>query len=202
MRKTMSDLNSDSPYQDDIDKAREMYFFWLCSVVRADEEFVALCDVLHRMEFTWTVDQDSNRFDDGIALRQEWYDIMEESGYFFPLDALDGPCSVLEMLVGLAERCERQILGDPSYGNRTYQWFWEMVRNFLIGNAIIVEDCTDENVSDGYLERVIDSMERVLAHDYAFNGEGGFFPLRYSRVDQRRVELWAQMNQYICENGF
>ena len=36
-------------------------------------------------------------------------------------------CSVLEMMIALAIRCEEHIMDDPDVGNRTGQWFWKDV---------------------------------------------------------------------------
>ena len=32
------------------------------------------------------------------------------------------------------------------------------------------------------------------------NGTGGLFPLKRPRVNQRRVEVWYQMSEYLMEN--
>ena len=43
------------------------------------------------------------------------------------------PCSVLEMMIALSMRCEEQIMDDPDIGNRTGQWFWDMIDNLGLG---------------------------------------------------------------------
>jgi hypothetical protein len=43
-------------------------------------------------------------------------------------------------------------------------------------------------------------INRVLERTYKPNGEGGLFPLKNTCKNQKRVEIWYQMNSYIHEN--
>lgn len=43
------------------------------------------------------------------------------------------PCSVLEMIIALAIRLEEHIMDDPDIGNRTGQWFWDMIVSLGLG---------------------------------------------------------------------
>ena len=40
----------------------------------------------------------------------------------------------------------------------------------------------------------------MLAREYSDNGHGGLFPLKNPKKDQRKVEIWYQMTEYINEN--
>lgn len=192
--------------KDEIEKARELYFQWLCMLVHLDEDetgncYIGLGDILHSMEFYSLNPMDENRIEDGLDLRTEWLNRMQESGYFFPETSLDyRPASVLEVLVGMAVRCENQIMWDPDYGDRTYIWFWDMLSNLLDGNHILSEQCTNETLSLEMADDVRYAVENFLERAYDFDGTGGLFPLRNPRRDQRQVELWTQMNQYMLEN--
>lgn len=145
--------------------------------------------LLHSMEFTYLMDLDENRAIDGCDLR---YRFAYECGYSGEdADELnDRPCSVLEMMVALATRCEEHIMDDPESGNRTGKWFFDMILSLgLIG---MHDDCFDAI----YAEMVI---LRFLRREYAANGCGGLFTLRYRSADMRRVEIWYQAMWYLDE---
>jgi hypothetical protein len=102
--------------------------------------------------------------------------------------SLDGPCSVLEMMIALAVRCEEHIMDDPNIGNRTGQWFWGMIVNLGLGAV------TDER----YDARLVDErIGRFLNRDYEPNGRGGLFTVRNCKYDLRDVEIWYQLCWYL-----
>lgn len=141
---------------------------------------------LHKTRFRYSIIQDKNRAEEGIDLRwrfalaQGYEDIYE--------DALTGPCSVLEMMVALALRCEENFMDDPRYGDRTAQWFWEMVVNLGLGPM------RDDNFDRLY---VIDTLERFLDRDYEPDGRGGLFTIRNCDRDVRTMEIWHQLCYYL-----
>ena len=45
-------------------------------------------------------------------------------------------------------------------------------------------------------------VDDVLLRRYDQSGNGGLFPLEMARLDQRKVQLWYQMNSYILEKGW
>lgn len=112
------------------DKIINEYFEWICKWVcdckyskRVSYRKLLMC--LHNIEFTYLIPEDVNRAIDGCDLRQRFSD---EKGYGCLLyDVLDNPCSVLEMMIALCIRLEEQIMDDPDIGNRTGQWFWDMI---------------------------------------------------------------------------
>ena len=113
------------------------YFDWLYDYVcegRVSDQisYRKLFGYLHSTEFTYIIERDSNRAYDGICLRRRFANHRYPSDYYNILDILDGPCSVLEMLVALAIRFEEEIMDDPRYGDRIKQWFWSMLKNMNI----------------------------------------------------------------------
>lgn len=145
--------------------------------------------LFYNTEYTWQLDMDENRAKDGLALR--WRFILDNPVYEQYLDLLDGPCSVLEMLVALALRIEETIMDDPAYGNRTSTWFWKMVVNLGIQGQF-----------DMHFERkrTLDCLTRWMNNDYEPNGKGGLFTLKHCDKDLRDIEIWVQANWYINEN--
>jgi len=170
------------------------YFEWMCQLV-CDEKYPKrlsyrkLLTYLNGVEFIYTIGLDENRYVDGIDLRYRFayersYDDSLITAY---LD--DHPCSVLEMMVALALRCEEHIMDDPYEGNRMGQWFWSMIVNLGL-------DSMNDNAFD---ERYVhDVVLRLLNREYKRNGEGGLFTVDHCKYDLRSVEIWYQMCWYLA----
>ena len=94
------------------------------------------------------------------------------------------------MMVALAFRAEEDIMDDNNYGNRTGQWFWNMIVTLGLGSM------SDEHVDMEYVNYV---MYRFLNRQYERNGKGGLFIIEDSRVDTRDMEIWIQFMWYLDE---
>lgn len=140
-------------------------------------EFTKLLMHLHRTEFTWTISRDQARAADGTDLRHR-----------FGFDYIDGPCSVLEMMVALAIRCEETFMDDPVIGDRTGHWFWDMVNTLGLGAQY------DARYNREYVDDVLD---RFLNREYEPDGRGGLFYIRHCDRDLRNVEIWYQFCWYL-----
>lgn len=171
-------------------KIVDEYFDWLCELVceKRDSEVISFDKLLwhlHHVDFRWSHPMDQNREMDGIDLRWRF---ARELGYLDIPDCLDGPCSILEMMVALALRCEEVLMDDPAYGNRTGQWFWTMIVSLGLGSE------TDAKYEKRYVNDVI---ETFLNREYEPNGKGGLFWIRNCGYDLRDYEIWFQLNCYI-----
>lgn len=171
---------------------KKRYFDWLYSKVSDRRyHYKSLCRELHDKEFVYVIPIDANRYEDGIDLR---YHFGRDHGIHdaeicAKLD--DRPCSIFEMMVALAIRCEEQIMHNPEVGNRTSEWFREM----LI--SLGIDMMTDEvGVDQLYFDDVI---ERFIAREYEPNGRGGLFVVDNPRHDMREVEIWYQAMWYLTE---
>lgn len=172
------------------------YFDWMYGLVYDDKYFKEssyrnLLKRLHEREFIYILDMDVNRAKDGINLR---YTFAQENDY---LDCAmiaeylnDRPCSVLEMMVALARRCELEIMTNYDIGDRTGQWFWNMLVNLGL------ESMDDFDYNELYVDDVID---RLLYREYEPNGDGGLFTVKYCKNDLRSVDIWYQMLWYLNE---
>lgn len=165
------------------------YFDWMYNLVcEGDMSYRKLFKVLHDVDFTYMIDMDGNRFDDGIDLR---YRFGSEQGYSERTVAryLDNrPCSVLEMIVALAIRLEEHIMSDPEIGDRTKKWFWLMIYNLEL------TEMDDDAFNEDYVVNVI---ERFLNREYGRDGKGGLFRIEQCKYDLREVEIWYQANWYL-----
>ena len=169
------------------DSLIEEYFEWLCEIVYGSNyskriSYDKLLIHLHETEFRYLIPRDRNCAEHGIYLRYRFADDLS--------DYIEGPCSVLEMMVALALRCEENIMDDPVMRNRTSQWFWEMIVNLGLGAMY------DERYDEAYVDDVI---KRFLNREYDPDGSGGLFRIRdvYFDADLRRVEIWHQLCWYL-----
>ena len=168
----------------------ELYLSWLYSqVAEIDEESPrrthwGLLKQLYKTEFIWLIPNDDNRVADGKELR---YEFLEEHG-FHEVDRewMELGCSFLEMLIGLSRRLCFEAGGSDR------GWFWHLIR------TLDIHRYTDDRRIPS--DRIEDILNTVIWRTYDRDGTGGLFPLRHSRRDQRRVELWYQMNSFLIEN--
>lgn len=171
------------------------YFEWMYNLVCNDQyynnrgmTYRKLLTRLHKIEFVYILEMDENRAIDGVEFR---YRFGYEMGYprnIIEQDLDIRPCSVLEMMIALAFGVEEHIMDDPSYGNRTGQWFWNMVVSLGLGKM------TDDNFDRNYVDDVIDIF---LRREYRPNGDGGLFIINNPRRDLRYVEIWHQCMWYL-----
>jgi hypothetical protein len=174
---------------------RKEYFDWLVSLVAANRHtdfrsFGRLLAYLHEVEFRWIISRDQNRAINGQELRWR-YAVEQNYDYDYAnyiLNELEGPCSILEMMVALALHCEEDIMDDPAYGNRAGQWFWNMIVNLGLGSM------TDDIFNQRQADRVIN---RFLNREYDPDGKGGLFRIRNCDYDLRDVEIEYQLYWYI-----
>lgn len=174
------------------DKITNEYFEWMVSLVSGNRfpksiSYRKLLTQLHNTEFVYSIPKDENRADDGIDLR---YRFSFLTGKGDISEYLDGPCSVLEMMIALSIRCEESIMDDPVIGDRTGQWFWEMITNLGLGS-----------MHDGQFDRryVKERLSRFLNREYEPDGRGGLFTVRHCNRDLRDVEIWYQLCYYLDE---
>lgn len=173
-------------------QVKDEYFSWLCNLVQVGpESYNLLFTHLHKTAFRYLIPKDYNRAEDGEALRYRFARIQyPELSPDTIIDILDSPCSVLEMMVALAIRCEEDIMDDPNIGNRTGQWFWGMIVNLGLG---AMRDAR-------YNSRVVDYvLDCFMDREYDYDGRGGLFSVRRPERDMRDVEIWHQLCWYLDE---
>ena len=97
------------------------------------------------------------------------------------MDILDKPCSVLEMILALAIKCEETIMDNPKYGDRTLQWFWSMLKN--LGLAYMTDERFDKKIAN-------DILYNFMERRYEPNGKGGLFYIP-------NYDIWSQLGIYL-----
>lgn len=177
----------------------DAYFRWLIGLI-GDQyicgNYQRLLWKLFCTDYIWELELDENRAEDGLYFRSIFAQNMglSENDYMY-LKGLgcdtSRPCSILEMFIALSRKAEDDLVHDPDYGDRTAQWFWEIMENLGL-------DLYDDY--QFYEEEVDRILDIFLHHKYANNGSGGAFPIRNYTKDLRKTDLWWQMNAYMEEH--
>lgn len=170
------------------------YFEWMVNIVCGKRfsgkmTYKKLLSCLHMIPFRCVMRSDENRAADGVDLR--WRFAVEtgrENQNTWIRDCLEGPCSVLEMLVALSIRTEETIMDNPALGDRTGQWFWGMIATLGLG-------AMNDNEFD---KRVVENtVNTFLDRQYDSDGAGGLFRIRGIDVDLTEVDIWTQLCWYL-----
>jgi len=145
-----------------------LYFKWLCDKVVAEpNQYNKLLSHLFSKPYNPRCELDKDRATDGLYLRKEYFG-----------EISDEPCSVLEMMVALAVRCEKSIMSNDDKGDRTSQWFLEMLVSYGLGQM------TDDNFDSMYVDSCLE-----INNPFSVN----------SPVDMHRMPIWDQMQLYLIE---
>lgn len=176
-----------------LDILNDEYFNWLCDLACGDRyasgiSYRKLFARLHETEFKCLIPNDLNRAEDGVDLRYRFALHRGELSVNTILNVLDGPCSVLEMMIALALRCEEQIMDDPGVGDRTTQWFWGMLWNLGLSTM------TDARFDGVTVDK---ALIRLNYREYEPDGTGGLFTIKNCKYDLRQVEIWHQLLWYL-----
>lgn len=164
---------------------RDRYFDWLIDLVNADDH-LRFCRIMDGLDFTYVLPLDENRVDDAFELRDIYTD---ETGCDHGRNFTS--CSLFEMLVALAYRCDRDIMYDADVGKRYSLWFHLFIESLFMQYSYDMRDLSEEEI--------IDICEKFMNRDYNKDGSGGMFPVS-DRRDQRKVQIWMQMNLWLVEN--
>lgn len=176
---------SDAPVETDNQFEEKGYFDWLCRRIEipwVDKDYETLLSIMFSTEFVWVVGNDENRIADGRNLRIEYIREIRASAFVG-----EAPVNFLEVLIGISQRIAFLVDQSPEV------WAWNLIRNLKLGGF-------SDPLSGQEIRKVMDILEKVIWRGYNPDGSGGFFPLTRPKDDQRKVEIWDQMNAYIQEN--
>jgi hypothetical protein len=176
----------------------DAYLTWLYGLVSSVENrnpahgHRNLFKQMYETSFEGWVPNDDNRAADGkdlriIFLQSTGYPLDDPQGQWFDLG-----CSILEMIIALAAKVSYEDMDEAP----PVAWFWRMVHNLGL------DGYTDDIFEISIQEEVAEVLDRFNSRKYEYNGQGGLFPLREPREDQRTVELWTQMSAYLLEGMY
>lgn len=196
------------------------YFLWLCSQVLLDgtngehykyitppyEEYTYfnLARKLHQAPYKVLTTLDDNSMSDVKMLRY-WY-ANRHSNYKDYSGIAKPGASLLEVLIALVQRFDTDVMMNPDGEDRSARWFWLIMNNTALDifndsyfsptmndDGRYEYDTTGDKICSGIIENIINRT-------YEFSGEGGCFPLKNPKSDQRKVDLWHQMHAFFVEN--
>ena len=171
-----------------VDRINRQYFKWMSGIIDGTS-YSKLLWSLHNTRFTARLQLDEDREEDGSDLRGLF---KKECGYGssdIHSEFLNTrPCSILEMMVALCIRCENHIMDNPDIGDRTSQWFWDMIESLGLSGM------RDTNFDEAYTERTI---ARFNNREYFKNGRGGLFTSNDENVNMLDMDIWYQMCCYL-----
>lgn len=168
------------------------YFEWMYRLVCGEGgrnlSFRKLLMRLYDLDYQYTLPMDENRWTDGVQLRYRYGREHNIPDYVIASELDTRPCSMLEMMLALSLRCEETIMIDDHFGNRTGQWFWNMISSLGLGGE------TDRNFRASHVDAVVD---RFNNRRYSPNGEGGLFRVNDRNINLLNMDIWYQMQAYI-----
>lgn len=156
------------------------YYIWLSSLVD-DGDHSILIRYLYEFPFRWQFTLDGNRAAGGLNLRYKF----ANDNCVNVQDVGNGPCSILEMLIGLSDRLVEVISTD------IFDCFWKLICNLRL------EQYTDDSFVAEEVNYILNSW---LDRDYDRSGNGSLFPLKEYDGDCRNLDIWGQMNAWVAEN--
>lgn len=179
----------------------ELYLNWLLRLINADnyqgKSYIKLCSLLNKIPFNPIMKLDINRNSDVQSLLREtyiqsqsdWYRLNEQFDEIMELPTW--PVSFLELIISLAMRIDLDFMREINGIDNTRIYFWVLVRNL----GFLSFD--DENWNEDAIISVVNRLNIVQERKYDFNGNGGLFPLENAEMDQRNVQIWNQLCQFV-----
>ena len=162
----------------------DLYFKTLDGPESLFKAYRSLLETLLDIPFRVIHPMDENRFKDGLELRESYFKY-----YDFDVEDISPQCTVLEALIALAYRMEKDIMAPMNGEFNCFRWFWGFIE------ALELDEFDENDYDEGWIRRIID---RFLDRDY--DEKGGIFPLHFCKEPPADMELWDQMNQFLCEN--
>ena len=171
----------------DIQELSEQYFTELKSAVGSGIYYEHLLRGLYSREFYSPLELDSNRASYGLWFRRR---------YMNDIDAANlGPCTVLEMMIAMAEQINTHI--EMTSEDRIQRYFWMMIEN--LGMLGLTDMAWGPNMDAEFNNKI----DILLDRKYGEDGVGSLFPLQNypinptlikfrERTNMRDRDIWAQ----------
>jgi hypothetical protein len=171
------------------DLAEQAYYEWLTDMLPGWRSgHSRLLRQLFETPFQYAVGTDANRIDDGMELRSRF---CWERGYSANVrHELKNrrECSVLEIMISMALRCEEEFMTLYTEDERTERWVGWMIR------SMDLDRFTDGQYDPDAVHAALQSM---MIRDYSPDGRGSLFYIPGYRGDMRQIDLWEQMMCWI-----
>lgn len=179
------------------------YFKWLCDDVQMPIEYdgtdrqtyFMLMWELYQTPFVVIIPRDENRVIDGLELRAIFSNYITR---YRDYSSIDRPfCSVLELMIGMARRIDRDLLRGPDDPDRYHKWFRIMLENmgvfkyddehFLFGCKREVDDILYEIVFKSEKNAKMAKKAGQMANFWKISGH-------------ENEEIWYQFSHFYAQN--
>ena len=174
----------------DIDIKREYFDYlvgYICDKRHKVNDYLPLLDLLHSIPFVVIIEMDENRVSDGLFLRKRW---LQKINMYDKLNIFeDEKASVLEVLIGIAQRLEFQV-GDGTDIDRTSEKFWELLRNL---------DIEKYDFKHFNPLKIKEKVRNWMNLKYRSDGFGSIFYVKNCEKDLRELQIWDQMSIYVMQ---
>lgn len=169
------------------DELEDRYYEWLIAQIPEWGRYSVLLRSLYETPFRVILLMDENRVGDGLGMRNRYAYLCNLNAYERDILKQSRPCSVLEIMIGLAQRFEEEYMTLYSDEDPIGKWFWPMI------NSLGLTYYDDANFDRfGYSQ----IMETFLNRAYSPDGRGSLFYIPGSNTDMRQVEIWQQMMMF------
>lgn len=166
------------------------YVEWLkhhnCNLDRHNQYNLLFRDLSSTI-FESLIDFDDNRVYETLAFRDEY----DGDPGMFPEYV-----SMLEIIRCMAIKCE-ELTFDASNNESRTEWFWQLLSN--VGLDKFSDDVYHDHGGGDAVKTI---LNKIIQRKYKSNGEGGLYPMKRTVLNQRNVDLWYQMNEYVIENYY
>lgn len=162
----------------------ENYHGWLCRYFgESCCDYSKILKLLDSIPFYALLEMDNNRIQDAYNLRIEYCKQFPMMDY---TEFLSRPCSILEVMVALAIRCETIMTNSEE--DRTGLWLKYMLQSLGLDNMVdMVYDPVEAN----------NVIRKFLQRTYEPNGRGGLFYIPSVGTDLRQIDIWYQAMWYL-----
>lgn len=159
------------------------------------DDYIYLFDRLYKRVFTYTLIQDSSLESHGKDLREQFrYDTNYDK---LDYRALEGSCSVLEMLIGMSVDCEKDIMTFTDDTNLFWIALDEL--DLLRYSDKAIENGTDDKKVTSVTSEIDEIIDVFMHRKYDRDGKRGtpFPSLGDSLHNYRKLSLWDQAMKYL-----
>ena len=186
---TMQEMGCNSAHE-----LEQRYYEWLMTKLLPNLwiRYTILLRSLYETPFRVSLLMDENRVGDGLGMRGRFVYQNNLSAVERDILKRQRPCSVLEVMIGLAQRFEEEYMTQYTDESPIETWFIPMI------NSLGLRNYDDQHFDLYGFDR---TMKNLLDRTYFPDGRGSFFYIPGTETDMRQVEIWQQMMMWNIQKG-
>lgn len=168
-------------------RLKRKYLKYLMERVEVPSMYAGLCETLLMVEFEPVIGNDSDRCVDGLDIRREF-----EGGDYSTELSDESPCSVLEMLVALAERTAN-LMYEGGEGESPGHYFWVFMRNLGLDK---MKDTGDFRKKQRLIVEILEQFMDPECSDVEI------VSIKHPPKRWTNLEIWKKVNWFLTENYY